>query len=101
MNLWWIRRNLRLSDNPALAVALAQGVGVIPAFMLDGCLLEKPAPKRQASLFAALRSLEKELNQRGLGWSCAAVTRLMKYPAWQQRAPRLRCSLRKTTLPTR
>lgn len=66
-NLWWIRRDLRLQDNPALASALADGAGVIPVFILDDRLLEKPAPKRQAFLFAALRSLEKDLKLLGSG----------------------------------
>lgn len=35
--IWWIRRDLRLRDNPALneAIALAKGAGVIPVFILD------------------------------------------------------------------
>ncbi|MFD1914388.1 cryptochrome/photolyase family protein [Halodurantibacterium flavum] len=32
--IWWVRRDLRLADNPALAVAAAQGP-VIPVFILD------------------------------------------------------------------
>jgi len=67
MNLWWIRRDLRLRDNPALASALAQGGGVVPVFVLDDNLLQKPAQKRQAFLFAALKSLESELKKKGSG----------------------------------
>ena len=35
--IWWIRRDLRLRDNPALAqaIALAKGAGVIPVYILD------------------------------------------------------------------
>ncbi|MCJ8335716.1 MAG: deoxyribodipyrimidine photo-lyase, partial [Epibacterium sp.] len=35
--IWWIRRDLRLRDNPALneAIALARGAGVIPLYILD------------------------------------------------------------------
>ncbi len=33
--LYWIRRDLRLSDNPALVAACASGAPVIPVFILD------------------------------------------------------------------
>ena len=33
--LWWVRRDLRLSDNPALTAAVASGRPVIPVFVLD------------------------------------------------------------------
>ncbi|MDP2083958.1 MAG: deoxyribodipyrimidine photo-lyase [Gemmobacter sp.] len=33
--LWWVRRDLRLADNPALAAAAAGGGGVVPVFILD------------------------------------------------------------------
>jgi deoxyribodipyrimidine photo-lyase len=33
--LWWVRRDLRLSDNPALAAACAAGGPVLPVFVLD------------------------------------------------------------------
>ena len=33
--LWWVRRDLRLSDNPALAGAAASGRPVIPVFVHD------------------------------------------------------------------
>ena len=33
-SIWWIRRDLRLTDNPALHSALGQGQ-VIPVFILD------------------------------------------------------------------
>jgi len=62
--LWWIRRDLRLTDNPALQAALEAG-SVIPAFILDPHLLSRPAPKRQAFMFNRLRSLDKDLHQRG------------------------------------
>lgn len=67
MNIWWIRRDARLHDNPALSAALAEGSGVVPVFVMDDLLLEKPAPKRQAFLFAALKSLDEELKKLGSG----------------------------------
>jgi deoxyribodipyrimidine photo-lyase len=63
--LWWIRRDLRLRDNPALAVALEGGRAVLPVFVLDERLLRRPAPARQAFLFEGLRRLESDLRARG------------------------------------
>ncbi len=63
--IWWIRRDLRLTDNPALASALETGLSVVPVFIFDSLLLEKPAPKRQAFLFAGLRALDGDLRARG------------------------------------
>lgn len=65
MNIWWIRRDLRLSDNQALTAALSDGQGIVPVFILDDHLLLKPAEKRQAFLFAGLRELDRELRDRG------------------------------------
>ena len=33
--LYWVRRDLRLTDNPALAAAMASGLAVVPVFILD------------------------------------------------------------------
>lgn len=33
--IWWVRRDMRLSDNPALDAAVAPGGPVIPVFLLD------------------------------------------------------------------
>jgi len=62
--IWWIRRDLRLTDNPALQVAL-EVAPVLPVFVLDPHLLSRPAPKRQAFLFNGLRALDADLHQRG------------------------------------
>ena len=67
MNIWWIRRDLRLRDNPALAAALAGDEGVLPVFVLDEQLLAKPAENRQSFLFSGLRSLQADLQQLGSG----------------------------------
>jgi len=65
--LWWIRRDLRLTDNQALAAALAYADGVIPVFVLDPTLLDSPnvGPKRVAFLMGGLRQLDKDLRARG------------------------------------
>lgn len=65
--IWWIRRDLRLSDNPALAAALEQGKAVIPLFILDPRLLASPyaGQNRMAFLFDGLRTLDNDLRGRG------------------------------------
>lgn len=65
MNIWWIRRDMRLEDNPALSSAIAEGKGVLPVYILDPQLLEKPARKRQAFLFSGLRALDADLKKIG------------------------------------
>jgi len=62
--VWWIRRDLRLTDNAALQAAL-EAAPVIPVFILDPNLLLHPAPGRQAFLFNSLRALDADLRQRG------------------------------------
>jgi deoxyribodipyrimidine photo-lyase len=65
--LWWIRRDLRLSDNQALNAALAQAELVVPVFVLDPVLLSSPyvGDKRVAFLFGGLRQLDADLQGRG------------------------------------
>ncbi len=63
--IWWLRRDLRVNDNAALAAALSTGQAVIPLFILDPVLLRSEASARVNFLFAALRSLDEELRQRG------------------------------------
>jgi len=65
MNIWWIRRDLRLDDNPSLTAALRDGSGLLPVFILDPRLLEPPAAARQAFLFAGLRALDADLRRLG------------------------------------
>jgi deoxyribodipyrimidine photo-lyase len=70
--LWWIRRDLRLTDNQALAAALARADRVIPVFVLDPVLLDSPyvGDKRLAFLFGGLRQLDADLRARG---SCLVI----------------------------
>lgn len=65
--IWWVRRDLRLADNQALAAALAASDSIIPVFVLDPRLLGSPyvGPQRIAYLFAGLRSLDQDLRQLG------------------------------------
>jgi len=67
--IWWIRRDLRLSDNQALAAALSRAEQVLPVFVLDPKLLNSPyvGEKRLAFLYAGLHALDNDLRQRGSG----------------------------------
>jgi deoxyribodipyrimidine photo-lyase len=60
----WFRRDLRLSDNPALLQACADG-GVLPLFVLDPALWGPAGPSRRAYLAASLRALDASLRRRG------------------------------------
>ena len=66
-SIWWIRRDLRLSDNQALAAALDKNRVVIPVFILDPRLIASPyaGQKRLAFLFKGLRALDTDLQQKG------------------------------------
>ncbi|MEK0163330.1 deoxyribodipyrimidine photo-lyase [Phaeobacter sp. A36a-5a] len=62
--IWWLRRDLRLADNPALEAAVARGTPVIPLFVFD--TLDEhlgAAPKFRLGL--GLAHLAKVLEQRG------------------------------------
>jgi deoxyribodipyrimidine photo-lyase len=65
--IWWIRRDLRLADNPALRAALAHGDQVIPLFILDPYFdrAATAGSKRLAFLYGGLRSLHNDLMARG------------------------------------
>ena len=62
--IWWLRRDLRLSDNPTLHLALQHGE-VIPVFILDPALLGATPARRKAFLFEGLQRLDEGLRQRG------------------------------------
>jgi deoxyribodipyrimidine photo-lyase len=65
--IWWIRRDLRLADNQALAAALLHSGRVLPVFVLDPALVASPyaGEKRLAFLWAGLRELDADLRRRG------------------------------------
>ncbi|MBG0788587.1 MAG: deoxyribodipyrimidine photo-lyase [Anaerolineaceae bacterium] len=64
-NIWWIRRDLRLQDNPALSAALDGAQQLIPLFILEPEMLPKAAPKRRAFLLNALADLDAQLSALG------------------------------------
>ncbi|MGC9394660.1 MAG: cryptochrome/photolyase family protein [Anaerolineae bacterium] len=65
--IWWIRRDLRLSDNQALHAALTQSRYVLPVFVLDPALWHSnyAGDKRRAFLLGGLCALAADLHERG------------------------------------
>ena len=67
MHIWWIRRDLRIMDNRALAAAAANDVPVLPVFILDP-VFWRPGDvpeKRAAFLLSGLRLLDADLRAKG------------------------------------
>ncbi|CAN5646311.1 deoxyribodipyrimidine photo-lyase [soil metagenome] len=58
----WLRRDLRLSDHPALHAALADGSRVVPLFVLDPVLLGPAGGPRVAFMLDCLRELNQDLD---------------------------------------
>jgi deoxyribodipyrimidine photo-lyase len=65
--IWWIRRDLRLNDNPALLAAQKLATHVVPVFILDDKLLKSAynSSRREAFLKGGLRKLDEDLRTRG------------------------------------
>lgn len=65
--IWWIRRDLRLENNPVLDQALEQTRRVIPLFILENQLLygQRSSDKRRSFLFEALTNLNMDITRRG------------------------------------
>jgi len=62
----WLRRNLRLDDNRALAAALRAADTVVPVFVLDDHFLtEDFSPPRLAFLAESLREFEGAVDAKG------------------------------------
>jgi deoxyribodipyrimidine photo-lyase len=63
--IWWVRRDFRLADNPALRAAIDDGEAVLPLFVLDPALLSSAGRARRDWLTAALFALDRELRDAG------------------------------------
>lgn len=65
--IWWIRRDLRLRDNPTLKAAMANSSQVFPVFIEDPVLVKAAGGdnKRLAFLRSGLQSLDSDLRSRG------------------------------------
>ena len=82
--LLWFRRDLRLSDHPALAAALATGAPIVPVFILDEATPGKWTPGGASRwwLHHALATLDRDL--RGLGSAL-----VLRRGAYAEQIPRL------------
>ncbi|MFZ5858030.1 MAG: cryptochrome/photolyase family protein [Chloroflexota bacterium] len=60
--LWWIRRDLRLTDNPTLQASLEAGE-VVPVFILDP-RFDSASPRRRDFLHEGLHAIDKDLRAR-------------------------------------
>ncbi|KAA0259287.1 MAG: deoxyribodipyrimidine photo-lyase [Chloroflexi bacterium] len=61
-SIWWIRRDLRLADNPALQAALSAG-SALPVFILDPAF-DVSSPCRKSFLYEGLSALDNDLRKR-------------------------------------
>jgi deoxyribodipyrimidine photo-lyase len=61
-SIWWIRRDLRLTDNAALHAAL-EADSVIPVFILDPAF-DSASTRRKDFLYEGLHALDKDLQTR-------------------------------------
>jgi len=68
INIFWFRRDLRLSDNAALYQALRSGRPVLPIFIFDKDILEKlehKSDRRVQFIHESLQHIQKELTKQG------------------------------------
>ena len=57
----WFRRDLRVSDHPALLAAISESSEIVPVFILDPKLIKTGGSKRLAYLGQSLRALDESL----------------------------------------
>jgi deoxyribodipyrimidine photo-lyase len=57
----WFRRDLRISDHPALLAAISESSEIVPVFILDPKLIKTLGSKRLAYLGQSLRALDESL----------------------------------------
>jgi len=62
--IFWFRRDLRLTDNPALLAAIAESDEIVPVFILDEKLINETGNKRLAYLGRSLRALDESLDNK-------------------------------------
>jgi deoxyribodipyrimidine photo-lyase len=63
-SIWWVRRDLRLNDNPTLQESLSAGP-VLPVFIFDAGLFERASEARRNFLTTSLQVLNRSLQERG------------------------------------
>lgn len=68
VNIFWFRRDLRLSDNAGLFHALKAGKPVLPVFIFDKNILDEltgTADRRVVFIHLALQNMQKQLAEMG------------------------------------
>lgn len=60
----WFRRDLRITDHPALLAAIDEGDEIVPVFILDEKLIKATGSKRLAYLGQSLRALDESLGNK-------------------------------------
>lgn len=65
INIWWIRRDLRLDHNPTLNKAKQKPGLLLPLFIIDPILKKTPPTPRQDFLFSGLKELHLDLQKHG------------------------------------
>jgi deoxyribodipyrimidine photo-lyase len=60
----WFRRDLRISDHPALLAAIAASEEIVPLFIMDSRIASKSGSFRLAYLAESLRALDKSLGEK-------------------------------------
>lgn len=63
-SVMWFRRDLRLSDNPALRVAIDAAESVVPLFVIDPVVWDTAGANRRWFLAGCLRDLDDQLDGR-------------------------------------
>lgn len=68
INIFWFRRDLRLTDNAGLYHALKDGNPVLPIFIFDATILDKlddKADRRVEFIHAAIEDIQEKLKKKG------------------------------------
>lgn len=85
INIFWFRRDLRLTDNHGLFQALKSGVPVLPVFIFDKHILDKledPQDLRVQFIHQELDRINKELKNYGSGLSVVYSTPVEAFKDW-------------------
>ena len=67
ISIWWIRKDLRIADNPALVEGLRDSEALIPVYIIDPILLRLTSTniKKMKFFFSSLNSLDTDLRTLG------------------------------------
>jgi len=63
-SILWFRRDLRISDHPALVAALSESDEIVPVFIIDSKLIERTGSNGLAYLAQSLQHLDASLDKK-------------------------------------